>query len=97
MLRVILAALIMIPFTYAQVQLAGGKTCPAMTPFCPQQSALYQFFLQGSTTAETVGGDFGCLSTHPGEQWLYFEVSTAGNAAFYTESPSVSLFIFNLI
>ena len=71
----------------AATGIAGGLTCPKMNPFCPNDGTAYEFFLQGSSTTQTPIGDFGCLTNHPGEQWLWFEVKTAGNVVFDSTSP----------
>ncbi|GMI25177.1 hypothetical protein TeGR_g6390 [Tetraparma gracilis] len=59
-----------------------------MQPFCPNDGTQYQFYLAGSTTGTTSGGNFGCLSTHPGEQWLYINIASGGNMKFLTESQA---------
>ena len=68
--------------------IAGGGTCSMMQPFCPNDGTAYQFFLKGSTTGTTANGDFGCLSTHPGEQWLYVNIAGDGNMKFKTQSAA---------
>ena len=76
-------------FTPRSNSIAGGPTCPEMQPFCPNDGTSYDFFLSGTEATTTCPGcDFGCLSTHPGEQWLYIEIASPGDVQFTTSSTS---------
>ncbi|GMI31174.1 hypothetical protein TrRE_jg11446 [Triparma retinervis] len=58
-----------------------------MNPFCPNDGTSYNFYLAKDGTATTGTADnFGCLSTHSGEQWLYIKVDTPGDMKFLTTS-----------
>ena len=58
-----------------------------MNPFCPNDGTSYNFYLAKDGTATTGTSDnFGCLSTHKGEQWLYIKVATPGDMKFLTTS-----------
>lgn len=62
-----------------------------MNPFCPNDGTSYSFFLAGCTDPNcptSTGGNFGCLASHPGEQWLYISIASAGNMVFDTTSNS---------
>ncbi|GMI06250.1 hypothetical protein TrVE_jg13511 [Triparma verrucosa] len=80
-----------LPFTPTSGSISGGPTCPQMNPFCPNDGTSYDFFLAGCTDPNcptTIGGNFGCLASHPGEQWLYISIASAGNMVFETTSNS---------
>ena len=72
--------------------IAGGETCPEMNPFCPNDGTTYDFYLAGTeaqtTCSPSTNCNFGCLASHPGEQWLYLTISSPGNMVFSTTSTS---------
>ena len=71
------------------VAMYGGATCGAMAPFCVDPSAQYHFEFSASNdqaTPWTSGDDFGCLMSHPGEQWLYLTIQRGGAFAMTTSS-----------
>jgi hypothetical protein len=49
----------------------------------------YSFHFSSENDQETTGTDdsFGCLSSHPGEQWLYMAVGSPGDIDIHTSSP----------
>ena len=61
-----------------------------MTPFCIDPSARYRFeFLSSNdqeTSWQTSDDDFGCLMSHPGEQWMYITIQLSGAFAMTTTS-----------
>ena len=59
-----------------------------MAPFCVSASAQYNFeFLDSNNLQTSVGSDnFGCLYSHPGEQWLYITVQDPGDFHMVTSS-----------
>jgi len=72
-------------------KLAGGPTCAQMEPFCPNSDGTsYEFEFLSSNIAETqcAGCNWGCLVSHPGEQWLYFNVDSSGDLQFTTQSAN---------
>jgi hypothetical protein len=75
-------------FTPLADSIAGGQTCPEMQPFCPNDGTQYSFFLKRFDPPVTTSCpcNFGCLSTHPGEQWLYINIASSGDMKFLTES-----------
>ena len=72
----------------AQVAMHGGPTCLEMTPFCVDSSSRYSFEFSANNDKQTTGtsDEFGCLSSHPGEQWMYLTVDAAGTLAMDTSS-----------
>ena len=74
----------------APIAMHGGATCPEMAPFCIDRSAQYSFeftSINGLETTAAAGSDrFGCLNSHPGEQWLYLTIQTSGSFAMDTSS-----------
>lgn len=71
------------------IAMHGGATCGAMAPFCVDPSAQYHFEFDASNDQETPwtsSDDFGCLRSHPGEQWLYLTVQRDGTFAMMTSS-----------
>ena len=71
------------------VAMHGGATCGAMAPFCVDPTAQYHFEFVSSNdqqTPWTSSDHFGCLMTHPGEQWLYLTIQRGGVFAMTTSS-----------
>jgi hypothetical protein len=71
------------------IAMHGGATCGAMAPFCVDPSAQYHFEFAASNDQETPwtsSDDFGCLRSHPGEQWLYLTIQRGGAFAMATSS-----------
>jgi hypothetical protein len=70
------------------VAMHGGPTCAQMTPFCVDASSRYNFEFSSNNNRQTTGttDNWGCLGSHPGEQWMYITIDSAGSLAMHTSS-----------
>jgi hypothetical protein len=70
------------------VAMHGGATCGEMTPFCidPDTQYRFEFFRDNNQATTGTSDQFGCLRTHPGEQWLYLTIEQSGALAMTTTS-----------
>jgi hypothetical protein len=72
----------------AQIAMHGGPVCAEMTPFCVDASAHYSFEFSSNNNQQTTGtyDNWGCLGSHPGEQWMYITIDQSGTFAMDTSS-----------
>jgi len=73
-------------------ELTGGDNCLNAAPICiggEGEAFSFRFASEGSITSGT-GDNFGCLKSHPGEQWFYFAPEDSGRLDVISESTDDS-------
>ena len=75
-------------YAHGQIAMHGGPVCAEMTPFCVDPSSAYSFEFSSNNNQQTSGtsDSWGCLGSHPGEQWMYITIDSSGGFAMDTSS-----------
>jgi len=75
-----------IPDRRLQNSRSGGATCQDMQQLCVTENEAIQYSMAAANQLTTLTGsdDWGCLGSHPDEQWFFFRVVVSGHVMFTT-------------